>query len=123
MKTAALILVPLVLLIGVGQVSADMIISTLGPGSSYEGSGYGISGPYHSAYGISFTPTGNFVLSDIELPLGIQSGTNSVVIQLQNSNAGLPVVSSRVILFRTFRYLVTILRVILQLPIPSLAPL
>ena len=80
--------------LGTGVASADIIFNNLGSGDSYDTtSGHTISGPGTGSFasvGEPFIPASTSTLSDISLPLGISSGTNSVVVDLTNDASDLP---------------------------------
>jgi hypothetical protein len=81
---------------------ADVIFSDFGPSnesnSTTNGEGWCVSGNTTSDCGpqtdrwiaAPFTPSGNFTLTQIDLALGYDSGTNGAVIELVNSTSGLP---------------------------------
>jgi len=80
--------------LGAGVASADIIFNNLGPSDSYDTTtGHTISGPGTGSFasvGEPFIPASTLTLSDLSLPLGISSGTNSVVVDLTNDASDLP---------------------------------
>jgi len=79
----------------------DVIFSNLGPGNSFDTStAWAIAGPtsvfamllgdHPESVGKSFTPSANFDLTQVLLPLESTAGTNGVDVFLENSHSGLP---------------------------------
>jgi hypothetical protein len=78
-------------------VHADTIFSNLGPSKTWDTkNGYVITGatasgtPKPFAPAMSFTPTFNATLTSIELPLGLGSGTDQILVELLSDNTGKP---------------------------------
>jgi hypothetical protein len=74
--------------------NADTIFSDLGPGNSHTDHGYTVSGSASVAgfneVAMGFTPSGDFLLQQIDVAVEALTGTNSVVLTLNSDNGGLP---------------------------------
>jgi PEP-CTERM motif len=77
--------------------SPIVLYDNFGPGQSYiSGSGYAIGGPTNTTFGAqqaiaqAFTPSSTVTFDSVLLPLGLESGTNSVIVSLTPEVAGQP---------------------------------
>jgi hypothetical protein len=75
----------------------EVVFSNLGPGNSFSPVGWAVLGPTNSlspnaeeSIGMDFTPSANFNLSQVLLPLVFVSGTNGVDVSLVSDSGGLP---------------------------------
>ena len=79
------------------SIHASIIFSNFGPGIMYAPDGVGIGfapgdpAGKNRSYGTGFTVTGqSYRLTDLNLPLGLISGTNAVQVAITADNAGSP---------------------------------
>jgi len=79
------------LICSVGQATAGVIYSNLGPGESFGAVGYVIGGGFKEVVAAQFIPaiTGES-FSDALVALGLRSGTNDVLVSLETDSGGLP---------------------------------
>jgi PEP-CTERM motif-containing protein len=80
-----------------GNGKADVVYSNFGPGGTYDccgahGIGYflTIRGASDQQIGMAFTPTSDFYLSQIDLPITWGGGSNDFIVTLQSDSSGLP---------------------------------
>jgi hypothetical protein len=80
---------------GLGQANADIIYNNFGPSGSYETDlAWTVSGTT-SAFGavtsaMEFTASLTAAVAEVDLAVGLSSGTNSVVVSLMTDNGGTP---------------------------------
>jgi hypothetical protein len=76
------------------SASADIVFNSFGPGDSYDPvTAYAVSGatpPGLFENASAFTPSGNFTLTQIDVGIANDAGTNSVMLSLDSDSGGLP---------------------------------
>jgi uncharacterized protein (TIGR03437 family) len=85
------VVIPKALAEGSYTVFSDLSFSNTGAGACVTGSATGSCGPMTNRWIASpFTPSGNFILTQVDLALGWSSGTNGAIIDLVNDQNGVP---------------------------------
>jgi len=82
-------------LLAVGDARANTVYSNLGAGGTFSGGGILVCGASTDCGEIywdatTFIPTANYTLSEIDIALTNEAGTNGATVQLVNSVGGLP---------------------------------
>jgi hypothetical protein len=66
-----------------------VVVSTFGPGDSYQGSGSAIlAGENGQSIAIPFVPDSNFTLGQVDVAMGLISGPNEVLVSIYDDVAG-----------------------------------